>query len=191
MAAGAHQDVPVSLKNDQFVCAGAGIHDKRVPTPHMNQCESTSVGRSQCERSFIRMTRVAQCEQRDDFVDQLAHDTFSCSPVISRRPPRLHDLPTPVCDMTTPPLELHRATATSRPLRASSTEADAASPPVHTESAYKTPLALCVRSRTSAVPNLPVFSRRTKRRDSVLRVSARHARSHALPPIRRAGCQPS
>jgi hypothetical protein len=29
------------------------------------------------------MTRVAQCEQRDDFVDQLAHGNFSCSRVIA------------------------------------------------------------------------------------------------------------
>jgi hypothetical protein len=34
------------------------------------------------------MTRLAEREQRDDFVDQLAHDTFSCSRVISRRSPR-------------------------------------------------------------------------------------------------------
>jgi hypothetical protein len=85
--------------------------------------------------------------------------------------------------MASPPSDLHRATATSTPLRAGSTEADARCTRGSTASAYETAPGALARSS----PGQLKLRRRQfsvaggQGADFRLRVNARHARSHALP----------
>jgi hypothetical protein len=99
-------------------------------------------------------------------------------------------IPTPARDMASPPSQLHRATATSTPLRASSTGGRCRRTRSSTASAHSTAVgAFRVRSShghlLSRTCQLSVARRR--RRHSGLRVCTRHARLHALPHIRWSG----
>jgi hypothetical protein len=91
-------------------------------------------------------------------------------------------VPTPACDITLPPWQLHCAAATSAPLQVSVTEADAAllrryHPRVDRPSLARS---ASVRRGHLLSHTCQCSAGRRTRRDSVLHVNARHARFHAV-----------